>query len=89
MKTENKASIEIWVAFVFILILFGFILGIMTYSFLQDYYNGKENLIFDCRDSFNSAFYNCPTSMKFQNLTGYYCDGNLICENKIKEELKE
>lgn len=44
----------------------------------------NPNIIFnyDCRSTFNNAYYSCK--IPYENLTGYYCNGTLICENNYE-----
>ena len=32
---------------------------------------------------FIAPYYNCPQSLQFENATGMYCDGRIVCENGI------
>lgn len=42
--------------------------------------NYQVNLIYQC--PFNYKWFNCNHS-QYQNMTGLYCDGELLCENKF------
>jgi hypothetical protein len=48
--------------------------------------NTKDNIDFyySCDDGWSSVMYNCDSNLQKKNLTGYYCNNTLICENSYK-----
>ena len=80
-----------WLVVVCVTLIIALVLAI---HHAQEYYefhkyisdNMKSNIDFyySCDSDFYSAFYNCPQNQSFKNLTGYYCDGILLCENSYK-----
>lgn len=44
----------------------------------------KENIIwkYNCENYWSSKFYNCENN--FKNITGFYCNGTLICQNEFE-----
>ena len=46
--------------------------------------NPNVDFYYYCPDHFISAYYNCGDGLTYENLTGEYCNGTLICENEYK-----
>lgn len=93
MKLDIKFDI-FSVLWIFIICLTLFLSLVLLVSHSSDYYeynkyisdNMKNNIDFyySCDDSFNSVMYNCPKTLQYKNLTGYYCNKTKICENSYK-----
>jgi len=49
----------------------------------EKYQNSLSSVVFDYScPSYVSAFFNCNATGQFMNMTGKYCYGVLVCENK-------
>jgi len=48
------------------------------------YENPNIDFYYYCPDHFVSAYYNCEKGFTYENLTGKYCNGTLVCENEYK-----
>ena len=93
MKLDIRFNLfsAIWISVVCITLL---LIVILLAAHADNYYeynkyisnNMKKNIEFyyNCDSGFYSTMYNCPTSLKYKNLTGYYCNQTKICENSYK-----
>lgn len=48
------------------------------------YENPNIDFYYLCPDYFISQYYNCDKGLTYENLTGQYCEGTLVCENSYK-----
>lgn len=72
-----------------IMLAFAFALGFVTGETAFGLKGGFSKQGFDgyChKQPFIAPYYNCPQALQFENETGMYCDGRIVCENGIKEE---
>ena len=53
-------------------------------KYISDNMKGNIDFYYSCDSTFYSAFYNCPFNQSLKNLTGYYCNGIVICQNGYK-----
>jgi hypothetical protein len=65
----------------------GFNLGITNSEILNNYVTESQDFIFIC-NPYSEHFRNCDNNLKFQNITGLYCNNTLICQNQLRKELK-
>ena len=89
MKQEKVIG---WLCLVIIVLVFGALFYVMfdkAMEFqrlniqLESKVEANVNWLYNC-PSYMRAFYDCPNNLKFQNMTGYYCNKTIICENKYE-----
>jgi len=76
-------------------IILGFII-ILLVVYSQGYNVGYSNCEsinrlnplynFECNE-YSNPYFSCNKSLQFQNITGLYCDGKLVCQNNLKLSL--
>jgi len=93
MKLEINTNIyfTIWWFIIGISLI---IIVIIAFNHVQDYYNYQKYIsdnqkqsmdwYYSCDSVFSSALYNCPINLQLKNLTGYYCNQTMICQNSYK-----
>jgi len=64
-------------------------LGVEGYKAMMDEKNSDYIIewFYQC-PSYVSAHYNCDNELKYQNISGKYCNGTLVCENEYIIHLK-
>lgn len=91
MKLDIKFNLYVMLSFIVISLLLLLSIGILLKN-ATNYYNYQKYIIentkdnvewyYNCDSIFQSWFYNCPSQLR--NLTGYYCNNTLICQNDFK-----
>lgn len=81
----------LWGAVICLTLIVIFIIAVNN---AQEYYayqkyisdNEKSNIdwYYNCDSNFESKWYNCPTNESIKNITGQYCNGQLVCKNEYK-----
>jgi hypothetical protein len=91
MKIEFNIWVVIWWAVFWISCITIFIIAVnnaQEYYAYQKYISDNQKAVVDfyysCDSNFYSAMYNCASNLQLKNLTGYYCNGTMICQNSYK-----
>jgi hypothetical protein len=82
-------AITIWVICLTLLVAFFYVLdnadNYYAYEkYISDNLKGNIDFYYSCDSTFYTAFYNCSPNLQLKNLTGYYCNGTIICQNSYK-----
>ena len=93
MKIDLKLNgwFVLWFMVIGIILIIGLIIAVnnaqeyYTYQkYISDNQKGVIDWYYNCDSNFESKWYNCPQNESYKNLSGQYCYGKLICENKYK-----
>jgi len=79
-------NIERFFWFIALVIIFIFFLGALHSKLLTDITGPKDDYIFKCNPNYFGPKWSYPNEClnSFINATGNYCNGVLMCENKLR-----
>jgi len=63
----------------------GFSNGYETNGLVKRFVEASEDFIWLCSD-YDSPYYKCDPTKQFQNITGFYCDNKLVCQNQLRKD---